>query len=432
MAIPGAPRQPRKAAFVFIFITVLLDMLAFGVVAPVLPKLVESFLGGQTARAAEMLALFGSAWAVMQFLGSPVLGSLSDRFGRRPVVLASNFGQAADFVLMALAPNLAWLFVGRLISGITSASYSTAGAYIADVTPADKRAERFGLLGAAFGIGFILGPALGGILGAYDLRAPFWAAAVLCLANGLYGLFVLPESLPVEQRKRFQWKVANPVGSLVFLRSHPLLLKLAIVVFLGGIAHAALPSTYVIYAGYRFGWDERTVGLTLALVGCASLIVQALLVGPAIRRLGERGAMLGGLAFGSAGFLVYGLAGTGAVFLSGIALTALWGLAGPATQGQMSRLAGASEQGQLQGAIASLMGLAEIIGPGLFPLTFAMALRAPGPFQAPGAPFLLAGVLLGLSALMAVRVLPPAAAAPATAAAPAERAGGDATSPEGP
>ena len=274
--VPGA----RRAALAFIFVTVVLDMLALGMVVPVLPRLIEDFLGGDTARRRRVVRRLRHGLgpdAVPVHAGA---GALSDRYGRRPVVLASNFGLALDYVLMALAPNLAWLFVGRVISGITAASVSTAMAYVADVTPAERRSGAFGLIGAAFGVGFVLGPAIGGLLGSVDPRLPFWAAAAFSLANACYGLFVLPESLPRERRRPFEWRRANPVGSFRLLRSHPELSGLAGVAFLSSVAHAALPSTFVLYAGYRYGWDARAVGLALAGVGASSVLVQGTLVGP--------------------------------------------------------------------------------------------------------------------------------------------------------
>ena len=250
----------RGAAVIFIFVTILLDTLALGVIIPILPKLIESFVDNDTANAARIFGLFGTVWALMQFFFSPILGGLSDRFGRRPVVLLSNFGLAADYVLMALAPSLAWLFIGRVISGITSASISTAFAYITDVTAPEQRAAVFGKIGVAFGAGFILGPALGGLLGGIDPRLPFWVAAGLSFANGLYGLLVLPESLPAERRSPFRWKSANPLGALHLLRSNRVLAGLSMVEFLCPTGTCVLPSTYVLYATYRYGWDTTTVG----------------------------------------------------------------------------------------------------------------------------------------------------------------------------
>jgi len=402
---------PRRAAFIFVFITVLLDMLALGIIVPVLPKLVVDFLAGDNARAAEIYGIFGTVAALMQFLFSPLHGVLSDRFGRRPLILLSNFGLGLDYILMALAPNLWWLFVGRVISGITSASIATAYAYVADVTPPEQRAARFGLLGVAFGVGFVLGPALGGLAGGVDPRLPFWIAAVLSLANALYGLLVLPESLPPQRRTAFAWRRANPLGALALLRSQPQLLGLAGVNFLMDVAHASLPSINVLYLMARYGWDERAVGLTMALVGVCSMVVQGALIGPAVARLGERGALIAGLAFGAAGFAVFGLAATGLWFLAGIPLLALWGFAAPASLGLMSHRVSPSEQGRLQGANASIMGIANVLGPGLFAQTLAATIGG-GAWHFPGAAFLLAAVILVLAIIVAWRATAHDKAAP--------------------
>jgi DHA1 family tetracycline resistance protein-like MFS transporter len=372
-------------------------------VIPVLPHLVEDFMGGDTAGAAKVYGLFGTVWALMQFISMPVVGALSDRFGRRRVILLSNLGLGLDYVLMALAPNLAWLFVGRVISGITAASISTAMAYIADVTPTDKRAAAFGKVGMAFGLGFVLGPAIGGILGSVDPRLPFWAAAAFSLANALYGVFVLPESLPPEKRRAFEWRRANPLGSLRLLRSHPQLSGLAVVVFLSNLAHAALPATFVLYAGYRYGWTERDVGFALASIGVCSAIVQGALVGSTVRRFGERRVLLAGLACGAIGFFAYGLAPTGALFIAAVPVVALWGLASPAAQGIMTRHIAPTEQGALQGAAGSIMGVATMIGPALFAGTFAYFIGAGTRWHVPGAAFMLASLLLVASAFVAAR-----------------------------
>ena len=376
-------------------------MLAIGIVVPVLPKLVFDFLGGDAEETAKILGVFGSAWALMQFFFSPLQGALSDRFGRRSMILVSNFGVGLDYVLMALAPTLGWLFVGRVISGITAASISTAYAYVADVTPPDKRAARFGLLGAAFGAGFVLGPALGGFAGTISPRLPFWIAAGLSLANACYGLAILPESLPRARRARFLWRRANPFGALALLRSQALLFRLAIVNFLGNLAHEVLPSISVLYMMYRYGWNESVVGLTLAGVGIASIVVSGLVVGPVTRRIGERGALMCGLLCGVAGFLVVAFAPTGPIFWLAIPLMALWGLEGPACMALMSRLVGASEQGRLQGANASVNGIALLFGPGIFTLTFAFAIGSGRALHLPGAPFLIAALLLTAAAIMA-------------------------------
>jgi MFS transporter, DHA1 family, tetracycline resistance protein len=409
--IVAKPAPHRRAAFAFIFVTVLLDMLAIGIIIPVLPKLVVDFVIGDAAEGARIYGLFGTVWALMQFVFSPVQGALSDRFGRRPVILISNFGLGLDYIVMALAPSLNWLFLGRVISGITAASISTSYAYVADVTPPEARAARFGLLGAAFGVGFVLGPALGGLAGTVDPRLPFWIAAALSLANALYGLLVLPESLPPERRAPFAWRRANPVGALALLASQSTLIGLATVNFLGNLAHAALPSIGVLYMMYRYGWNERTVGLTMAGVGLAAIVVQGSVIGPVVKRFGERRALVMGLGFGAAGFAVFGLAPTGPVFWLGIPLMALWGLANPSAQGLMSRCIGPDKQGQLQGANASLMGVANLIGPGLFTLTFAFAIDAATDLQ--GAPHLVAAMLLGFAIMVALRATGSAGVPPA-------------------
>ena len=395
----------RSAAVAFIFITILLDTLALGLVIPVLPKLVESFVDNDTATAARIFGLFGTAWAAMQFFFSPVLGGLSDRFGRRPVVLLSNFGLALDYVLMALAPSLTWLFVGRVISGITSASISTSFAYIADITPPERRAAVFGKVGAAFGAGFILGPALGGLLGGMDPRLPFWVAAGLSFANALYGLLILPESLPRDRRAPLRWKSANPLGALDLLRSDSVLAGLSVANFFAQVAHVVLPSTFVLYATYRYGWDAATVGLTLAMVGICAMAVQGAGVGPIVRRLGERRALLLGLGCGALGFLIFGAAPSGPLFWLGIPVMALWGVAGAAVQALMTRLVAPDQQGQLQGAITSVQSVSQLVGPFLFTLTFAYFISPQAPVKLPGAPFLLASALLVLAMVIAARTL---------------------------
>jgi len=393
----------REAAVLFILITVLLDMLSFGIIIPVLPKLVEEFLGGNTAHAAVIYGLMGTAWAFMQFFCSPIQGALSDRFGRRPVVLLSNFGLGLDYILMALAPTVVWLFLGRAISGVASSSFSTAGAYIADVTPPERRAAAFGKIGMMFGLGFILGPAIGGWLGEVDPRLPFWGAAALSLLNACYGFFVLPESLPREKRMAFSWKRANPVGSLTLLRSHHELFGLAAVALLGYLAHAVLPSVSVLYMGYRYGWGTAAVGLMMAGVGVAAMIVQGMLIRPITARFGERITLFMGLLSGTVGFFMYGVAQEGWIFCLGIPAMAFWGVAGPATQALMTRRVSSAEQGQLQGAIASINGLTGLIGPILFTQSFAHSIGPTAAWHLPGAPFLLASILLFSAAVIAWR-----------------------------
>jgi DHA1 family tetracycline resistance protein-like MFS transporter len=404
-ANPVEATAPRGAAVVFIFITILLDTLALGLIIPVLPKLIESFVDNDTASAARIFGLFGTAWALMQFFFSPILGGLSDRFGRRPVVLLSNLGTALDYVLMALAPSLIWLFVGRVISGITTASISTAFAYIADITAPAQRAAVFGKIGVAFGAGFILGPALGGLLGDSDPRLPFWVAAGLSFANTLYGFFILPESLPKERRAPWRWKSANPVGALRVLASDRILAGLSLANFFGQLAHVVLPSVFVLYATYRYGWDSKTVGLTLAMVGICSMVIQGGAIGPIVKRIGERRALFLGLACGAAGFFIYAAAPIGPLFWLGIPVMSLWGVAGAAVQAIMTRLVSPEQQGQLQGATNSVNSIAQLLGPFLFTLSFAYFIGQSAPFKLPGAPFFLASALLLMALLVSVRTL---------------------------
>ena len=409
--MPPEP-QARRAALSFIFITVLLDMLALGIIIPVLPKLVFDFVGGDTARAAEAIGLFTTAWALMQFVFSPLLGLLSDRFGRRPVILLSNLGLGLDYIVMALAPTLGWLFVGRVLSGITSASIPTATAYISDVTPPEKRAGAFGLLGAAFGVGFVLGPALGGFLGIRDPRLPFWVAGAFSLLNALYGWLVLPESLPEERRqKELRWKSANPVGALSFLRSHPTLLGLGTVNFLGYVAHEVYATVFVLYATYRYGWNAQTIGLSLAVVGVSSMVISAGVVRPVVKRFGERQALLAGLLMGALGFALFGWATLGWIFMAAIPINGLWALAGPSSQSLMTQHVSPSEQGQLQGALGSVRSIAMLVGPGMFSLVFAAFIAPRREAPMPGAPWYLAALLLLVATGVAFAVAPKRAAA---------------------
>ena len=395
----------RGAAVAFIFITILLDMLALGLIMPILPTLVESFVDNDTARAARIFGVFGTAWALMQFLFSPILGSLSDRFGRRPVVLLSNFGLGLDYVLMALAPSLIWLFIGRVISGITSASISTAFAYIADITPAERRAAVFGKVGAAFGAGFIVGPAVGGLLGDVDPRLPFWVAAGLSFANTMYGLLILPESLARDRRSPFRWRSANPIGALRLLRADRILAGLSISNFFAQLAHAVLPSIFVLYATYRYGWDSKTVGVTLAMVGICAMVVQGAGIGPIVRIFGERRALLLALACGAAGFFIFAIAPTGPLSWLGIPVMSLWGVSGAAIQSLMTKRVDADRQGQLQGATSSVQSVSQLLGPFVFTLTFAYFIGPQAPVHLPGAPFLLASVLVLLALAVAAATL---------------------------
>ena len=396
-------QTPRKAALTFIFVAMVLDIIAFGIVIPVLPKLIESFVSGDTGRAARYFGLFGTVWALMQFMFSPLLGVLSDRFGRRPVLLLSITGLGLDYIFMALAPSLGWLFIGRMISGMTAAGFATAAAYIADVTPPEKRAGAYGLVGAAFGFGFIIGPALGGILGATDPRLPFWVAGGLALVNALYGFFVLPESLPPEKRAPFEWSKANPIGSLQFLRMHGELFALASVSLLYNLGHQVFPSVFVLWAGFVLHWDPKQVGMALAAVGVFSVIVQGGLVRPLVKRIGQRRTLMVGGVFGTIGFAMYGLAGTVPMFWIAAIAYAPAGVFNPTLLGLLTKRVGPSEQGKLQGATASLAGIGGMLGPGLFALSFSWAIRPGETAHMPGLPFFLASALFALSAVIGWR-----------------------------
>jgi len=401
----------RKAALIFIFVTVLIDILSFGVIIPVLPGLVREFTSGDFAQAAHWVGIFGTLFAAIQFVSSPIQGTLSDRFGRRPVILLSCFGLGMDFILMAMSKSLGWLLAARCFSGMFSASFTTANAYIADVTAPEKRAQAYGLLGAAFGVGFIIGPVIGGLLGSWDLRAPFWFAACLSLCNFLYGWFVLPESLTKEKRTpRFDWKHANPIGSLGMLARFPHVAGLVVVVLIANFAHYVYPSVAVLFTEYRFGWNEKQVSGMLALVGICSAIVQAGLIRRLIPLLGERRTLLLGLAFGVGGFITFGFAPTGLLFLIGVPISALWGLAAPATQALITQQVSPDAQGRVQGALMSLVALAGIVAPLSFASTFGLFISDRAPLHLPGAPWLLAAALLFVALLVGWRFARPAPA----------------------
>ena len=411
---PGVIPARRRAAVIFVFITVALDMIALGVIAPVFVPLVERFLHGDVRRAAGVVGVFGTVFALMQFVWSPFLGVLSDRFGRRPVIIISNIGMALDYMVMALAPGLAWLLVGRVISGVTSASATAAGAYVSDVTPPEERARAFGLIGAAFGLGFVLGPALGGLFGQFDPRLPFWVAGALSLLNGIYGAFVLPESLAREHRAvRFMWAKANPLGSLRLLRSHPELSAVAIVTFLSTLAGIVMQSTWVLYVTYRYAWGPGATGVSLAVVGICSSVAQIAVVGPYVKRFGERIALFSGIAFGAIALVICGLAPTGWLFGIGIVPLCLWALAPAAGQAMMSRRVTPQEQGELQGAIGSIRGLSALFGPLIYTSAFAFGVAR----GVPGAAWFLGAVILCAAVLPVLREHPSAEEEPAVAGA---------------
>jgi DHA1 family tetracycline resistance protein-like MFS transporter len=387
-----------RAAIGFILVTITLDILGMSVVAPVLPPLIQSMEGGSAIAAAHAVGIFATAWALMQFIFSPVQGGLSDRFGRRPIILLSNLGLGLNYALMAMAPNVTWLFVGRVVSGITAASFACAAAYIADITPPDKRAARFGLISVAFGFGFIAGPVMGGLFGSISTRLPFWISAGLSLANFLFGVFVLPESLAPEKRSPWNWRRANPVGALQMLRACPGLPSLAVVGFLGMVAQNILPTMTVLYAINRYGFKMHQISWMLGGMGICSAFVGGVLTGRVVRAVGERPALMMGLAFGITGFTFMGLAPTALTFLLAIPVLSLRGLADPALSALMSRKVAGTEQGALQGAMSSLMGIAGLVAPTLYTETYAYFADPHMGWSLPGAPYLIAALLLVVAA----------------------------------
>lgn len=397
--IPAPPRH----ALAFVFITVMLDMIAIGIIAPVLPKLIAGFLGGNLASAATVVGIFATVWAIGQFFCSPLLGMLSDRVGRRPVILLSNAVTAIDYAIMALAPNLWWLFAGRVLSGVATSNITAAYAYIADVTTPEKRAQAYGLLGSAFGLGFIIGPAVGGLAGTVDPRLPFWIAAGFSALNTLYGAFVLRESLAPELRTpRIDWRRANPIGSLKMLARHHELYGLAAVTFLALVAHEAMPNLWVLYTIAQFDWSQRTIGLTLALVGVISSINAALLVGPVVKWLGERRTLVTGLLVFGLGCALFASSNV-IVAVAGIVVVCLSIYNAPA-QSIMTQRVGPSEQGELQGALGALRGVAMLISPMLFAGVFSQFVGPWAWMNLKGAPFYLAALFLLVAAAIALRV----------------------------
>jgi DHA1 family tetracycline resistance protein-like MFS transporter len=391
--MPSSPLRGRQAALAFILVTAMLDIVAMGIIIPVLPILVEQF-AGSNARAGVINGVFVALWAGMQFVASPVIGSLSDQYGRRPVLLLSAAGLAADYVLMALAPNLWWLALGRIIAGVTSSSFTTAYAYMADITAPEERARAYGLIGAAFSAGFIVGPLLGGVLGEISPRTPFWTAAGLSGVTFLYGWLVLPESLGPHKRMAFSWRRANPFGALTLLRSHHELFGLSVVNFLLYFAHHVFSAVFVLYAGYRYGWGPWQVGAILALVGGLDVLAQGVLVGPVSRRLGDRRTMVLGLFGGAFGVACMGLAPNGLAFTLAMLPNALWGLAMPTLQSLMTQRVSESEQGQLQGASMSVASMAGVASPLFFGWIYSISVGDHPLLPHPGTALLLAAVVL--------------------------------------
>lgn len=387
---------------IFIFVTLVIDILGIGIIVPVLPELVKQLVGGDVATAGRYVGIIASSYALAQFFFAPVLGALSDRFGRRPVLLLSLFGLSIDYVIQGLAPSIAWLFAGRLLAGTLGASISTANAYIADVSTPGTRARNYGLVGVAFGVGFVFGPALGGLLGSVHLRLPFFVSAGLAAINWLYGFFVLPESLSEENRSPFDRSKLNPFRALARLRAYPLVAGLAVAFMLMSLAQRGLENVWVLYTGYRFGWNESQNGLTLGLVGLVAVGVQGFLVRPVIRRIGERRAVQLGLAVACLAFIGYGAAWDGRLVLVVILFGGLAGLAGPSIQALVAGAVPPTEQGRVQGSLTSLMSLSSIVSPLVFTAgLFSYFTSDAAPVELPGAPFFL-GSLLFMAALVVV------------------------------
>jgi DHA1 family tetracycline resistance protein-like MFS transporter len=391
----------RAPALVFILVTLLLDVAGLGIIIPVMPKLITHLTGGTMSDAAQWGGWMGFAYAGMQFFCAPIMGGLSDRYGRRPVLLASLFGFGVDYLFMAFAPSIGWLFLSRIIAGMMGASFTTAAAYIADISPPEKRAQNFGMIGAVFGLGFILGPLMGGLLGELGPRIPFIASAALVLLNWLWGFFVLPESLATEHRRPFDWKRANPIGSLLNLGKFPVILGLVASLVLVQIAAHAVQGNWSYYTIEKFKWTERTVGISLAVIGLAVAVVQGGLIRVVIPKLGQRRSVYAGLAFYSAGFFLFAVATSTWMMFAFTAVYCMGGIAGPAIQGLISTQVPPNEQGELQGALTSLLSVTSIVGPLLMANVFAWFSGPRAPVYFPGAAMALGGVLTMVSAWLA-------------------------------
>lgn len=400
MTSPAAGRTP---ALSFIFVTMVLAIMGMGLLIPVLPKLIVEMQGGNETAGAHTYGIIVSVYALMQFVGSPILGSLSDRFGRRRIILIATAGSAIDYVIMANAPTIGWLFVARMIAGLTAGIMATANAYIVDVTPPDKRAGAFGLLGAAFGIGFVIGPALGGWLGDIHLRLPFWVAAGCAAANWLFGLFVLPESLKNENRRAFSWRRANPIGALAALQRFPAVLSLAGSYFLLMFAQMMLFSTWTLYTLHRYHWPMRTVGFSLMLSGLLMGLVQATLVRKVVLKLGDTRAVIVGMSISCVVHICYGLASQGWMIFAIIIVGSLAGISGPALQSYITKHVPANEQGSVQGVFIGLQSLAAIPASLLGTWSFGWAIAPERSFKLPGIAFFEAAVLVLVALAFAIR-----------------------------
>lgn len=394
-------RSDKPAALGFIFVTILIDVIGFGIIIPVMPKLIMQLINGDLSDASRYGGWMLFAYSAMQFLFAPLLGNLSDKYGRRPILLFSLLGFGIDYLFLAFAPSIFWLFVGRIIAGITGASFTTATAYIADISAPEKRAQNFGIIGAAFGMGFIIGPLIGGLLGGLGPRVPFLVAAGLTLINWLYGYFVLPESLAKENRRAFDWKRANPLGSLLQMSKYKEITGLVVSFILIYLAAHAVQSTWSFYNMKKFQWTEAQVGISLAVVGVCVGLVQGVLIRKTMVKLGQQKSVYVGFVFYAVGMVLFGIAAQGWMMYAFTLIYCLGGIAGPALQGIISNHVPANEQGELQGGLTSLISVTSIIGPPIMTGLFSYFTSANAPFQFPGAPFILGSVFMVISALVA-------------------------------
>lgn len=398
-------QKEKSAAIGFIFITMLIDITGWGIIIPVIPKLIAELIQGDISEAAKYGGWLGFAFAFTQFLFAPLVGNLSDKYGRRPIILISLFAFALDYLLLAFSPTITWLFVGRIIAGLSGASITTASAYIADISTPENRAKNFGMIGAAFGLGFIIGPVLGGLLGQYGSRVPFYAAAILCMCNFLYGYFILPESLSKANRREFDWKRANPIGAIKRLKKYPQLIGLVFAIFLLYVGSHAVHSNWSFYTMYQFNWDEKMVGISLGMVGLLVGIVQGGLIRWTSPLLGNEKSIYIGLALYTVGMLLFAFATESWMMFVFLIPYCLGGIAGPALQAVVSGNVPANEQGEIQGTLASLMSASAIIGPPMMTNTFYFFTHKEAPFQFAGAPFILGGFLMLLSTIIAFYAL---------------------------
>ena len=394
-------KNKNQAALGFIFITMLIDVIGWGIIIPVIPGLIEELIQGDISEAAKVGGWITFVYAITQFVFAPLIGNLSDQYGRRPIILISLLGFTLDYILLALAPSITWLFIGRIIAGITGASITTASAYIADISTIENRAKNFGMIGAAFGLGFIIGPVIGGLLGQYGARVPFYAAAALCFFNFLYGYFILPESLPKEKRSVLNLKKANPIGSFLHLKKYPKLIGLASSMFLLYVASHAIQSNWSFFTMYKFNWDEKMVGISLGVIGLLVALVQGVLIRWVNPWLGNEKSIYAGFFLYSLGMLLFTFANQSWMMFIFLIPYCLGGIAGPALQAVISIQVPETEQGKIQGTLTSLMSASAIVGPPLMTGIFYYFTKEQTPFEFAGAPFLLASILMTISAMMA-------------------------------